>query len=759
MSIKSLTQHVLEKKTIVFEGDVEVLIDQKIHLWADRVDVDKEKQTIKAQCIKKGSVVLETSDFLILADSFFLDILHKVGHAENICIHIDEGYLSAAKAEKRSDNTWHMEKLVYTPCDAPKSHWHFSAQKAVVHGNYFVRASNLLFKIGDFPIFVLPRMIFPIQGHSKSGFLIPKFYFDYDQGLGIKQEYYWHIHKHCDTTIGVDWRRKKGVVFSDEFRWARSKESFSLINSQYANAKNMFVQKEGKIYEASKHRYWVQGKDFQTLGNIGNAACYSLACVDFGTDKRIGYNFFNTVDEIDNTFYNAGVIRSLWPNNQGECRIDSLETGRKRFLALMPREKIALDALVNSQRKKIEDRNGLIISKKEIEDNVTVIHFPHFEWNSGYLLGNKYLSYRHDFFIDQAFFRQKETERIYANSLLFSESNVIPQRKADVLRLGYQGSLSSSMHFLDQAFKFKINPALQFRSNKLQDSPCSRNVIEHTALGNGAYRLFCKYGAEWAMPEGEVYNTSGSYQHLIQPIIQWEWLPKFYQSNWHYMDRWDRAYPKNELALLLRNNIILRDLTIDVNVSQGLDFYHQKDLFCLRRGVGSHPMLPFRYDFNIDSGIFSLGVAQEFEWDRVRLLQSEVYLGMNFNKVQASIGYLFQDNELQHRRELLSRVPHFLLLGLAVPVSKHATVLYDGQFYAEKNKHLLSIDGVKPLLHRIRLDYEGHCWGFYIGLEEKYYREYGNQRREHAIVFSLRLESLGSFAKKFKRPPMYKEKE
>ena len=63
------------------------------------------------------------------------------------------------------------------------------------------------------------------------------------------------------------------------------------------------------------------------------------------------------------------------------------------------------------------------------------------------------------------------------------------------------------------------------------------------------------------------------------------------------------------------------------------------------------------------------------------------------------------------------------------------------------------MDGITPLIHRVRLDYSGHCWGFYIGFEQKKFNEYGNTRNERAIVFSFRLDSLGSFAKKFKRIP------
>ena len=58
--------------------------------------------------------------------------------------------------------------------------------------------------------------------------------------------------------------------------------------------------------------------------------------------------------------------------------------------------------------------------------------------------------------------------------------------------------------------------------------------------------------------------------------------------------------------------------------------------------------------------------------------------------------------------------------------------------------------------HRFSLDYKGHCWGLALGYEEKRYREYGNWKREHVITVAIKLNSLGSFAKRFKRPVIYR---
>jgi lipopolysaccharide assembly outer membrane protein LptD (OstA) len=222
VQIKSIKQQMLDQHHFVFEEEVEVLVDKTIHIWADRVEVDKQHKILFATSVHGGPVKIETNDFLILADTFTLNVTEKTGSADNIKIHVREGYVAASKAEKLSENRWSMKNIVYTPCDAHHSHWHLSASRAVVHGGIFIKLTGVLFKIMNIPVFGLPYMLFPIQGGSRSGFLIPKFYFDYDFGFGTKVEYYQYFGPRCDTTIGIDWQDRKGFVVSDEFRWARS---------------------------------------------------------------------------------------------------------------------------------------------------------------------------------------------------------------------------------------------------------------------------------------------------------------------------------------------------------------------------------------------------------------------------------------------------------------------------------------------------------------------------------------------------------
>lgn len=764
LRISSLKQNVLDENKITFEGEVEALIDQKLHLCADRVDFDREKQHVVARMQDRGPVKLETNDFIILADYIFLDLEKKTGKAENIRIHVDEGYFAAQHAERVDESTWRLEKLIYTACDEPNPHWKFHADRAVVHGNYFVNLKNTVFKIGGVPVLYVPSFVCPIQGKSKSGFLIPKFSWDYRWGAGINLQYYKYLGQHIDTTLGMDWKSRLGVVFSDEFRWARSLDSYTQALGQFAIANNAYALRSDKLVEVTDKRYCVQGKDFGNLGHFFGKSLRSLMRADFGTDKRICYHFFNNTDDVDDTFSNSVILRAHSKQTLLEVRGDNDKTSRKSFYDVSEDEfnfvkKLTADSALTKQRHDNKKHESVeFVVKKELDDKLNVTKLPHVEWGIANKIFKEILFYRHDVFFDQVWYRQSQTERLYVNTQLIKQNRVMPLEKGEVFRLGYKGLLQTNFNLKENNIKLFAEPQLQYRSDVLNDIITKRNVIEGNFLGNGAYRIFSKFGAEWALPEGAEYNEDFSCSYFIQPVLKWNYLPKFYQDNWYYIDFWDRAYPTNELAFSLRNNGNWHDFQIDLDIEQGVDFYDQNDIFCMRRGVSNGHLSPFNYNLSFGYDVFKIWMEQDIQFEKCKLLQSQLGVGVLKNKLGISASYLFQNHYLQQAREELTNIPHFVLLNISLPLGKRTTLLYDGQFYDEDNKNFANLGKIKPLIHRIKLDFTGHCWGCYVGFEQKKYKEYGNNRTENAIVFALRLDSLGSIAKKF-RPPQILHKD
>jgi hypothetical protein len=301
-----------------------------------------------------------------------------------------------------------------------------------------------------------------------------------------------------------------------------------------------------------------------------------------------------------------------------------------------------------------------------------------------------------------------------------------------------------------QEVSFFFEPHLQLRSN-------IRKNMNKTSTTSPNSKMFLKAGIEWSLPERVMYSKNYRYMHYIHPMFRWTYLPKFYQKHWYYIDRLDRSYPENKLSFILRNNWKLDRLHIDLLSEQHYDFYSKSDILPLYRCYNQKHLSPLRLQLNCyyewsDSQGIDVSFAQEYSWKSLSLIQSEILASVKWKDFSLFLGYLYQKRALQKERMLFSDIPAFAIVGVTVPTGKKLCFHYDGSFYS-KYKHLFPIfNTMKPMLHRLRLDYKGHCWGASIGWEEKRYRQYGKWKSERAITFALRLESIGSFAQKFRRP-------
>ncbi|MFH1643960.1 MAG: hypothetical protein ABIA74_02180 [bacterium] len=756
LKINSIKQRIENYNKIIFQGSVDILIDKNFHIWADFVEVDKEKQILIARSNPGSFIEIENNDFIILAESFSLELDNKNGIAKNVKIHFDEGFVSAQKAEK-VDNNWYLDEILFTPCDKIPPHWSITAKHATLYGNYLLRTSGIIFKAGDLPIFIWPYLALPIQGKSRSGFLLPKFSYDDDLGPGINQEFYWYLSKHCDSTFRFDWRDRKGLVFSDLFRWARGAESFSEVNAQYAIERGSFFQRKDEVVKGTTKHYWITGKDFRPIPvSFSKKDISNLLRVDFGTDKRIGFEFFNETESVEDTFNNSlfwrhfsdyGVLKFTW--------FDGSKSWRKRFFEMSDNEirnflgPIAFEEIALIKR-------DVFSCKKELEDRIEVWRLPRFEFNSAYKNIFNFFSYRQDFFVDRISSRQMAKEQIFFESRVVKQKDILPLQKTDTLRFFYQGELQKTTRVKDQLFKFFVEPQIQLRSKVMDENGdfSSVNCLQGKIGNDGAYRFFANYGIEWALPEYFSSSKNFEYSRYIQPLFRWDFVPKIFQDNWYHVDEFDEIFPKNRIEFCFRNNWYWQNLEMDIDVSQGFDFYNRDDFFYLDRVPHQKNLLPFKIDFGLNSDGLNIFLSQEYDLGSFKLLQSQINAQLNVSKFNLFVGLYYQNRELQKTRKLLSDLPHFVFFGIDIPITKQTSFTYTGHFYSTKQNTFLPLEGIEPLVHKIYLNYSGHCWGMNLGFEEKNYRQFGNWKSEKAFVLSIKLESLGSFSRKFKRPVM-----
>lgn len=737
IQVKSIRQETIGQGRSLFTGNVEIWIDRRVHVWADSVLFDQKNMRLYARGFDHD-VICEDNDFLVLADDLILDLHKKTGSASRMRIHVNDGYITALCAQKKDGPTWEMSNVSYTACDGVGQHWSLKARSACVYGGYLLKIRDLSLNVGSVPILWLPMLAVPLQRQSHSGFLPPHFSYDYHYGIGLKQEYYCCISPHADLSFAVDWRDRRGLLFLNDFRWARSPTDYTVFKGYYGKIHGMLSQHGGVIDRRTLYRYWLCGDDIHaaSIDDAGTILA-RLVHIDIGTDKRVGYHFFNSLDEVENCFNNLACWRVINGAGVHSVKFDAQTTKRKEFFNCQKTSCNLPEVLV--------DENDSI--KRELAHNLTVLHVPHVEYNRGYQNIFPSLCYRYDFFIDQALFRQKERERFFNNNILICEKSVQPLKRGETIRAEWRGSLLGNYQVPGGNAVAWLKPIIQFRSHIRQKEASSINkfpaVVERELFTGSRGRLLWGAGVEYALRPCEY--SLGGIDWSTQCSVQGEYIPRFLQEHWHYMDSWDRMYPAKRLTILLNNTALWQDYTLTWDIACGYDGYDAKDRFFLERANDQH-VLPCVMDWYIQNDRFTLSIHQEYDVPILTLTSSNVCFSFTHKKWNWSCGYLYQEKEMQQKRLILSPMAHAWSVACSVPITKKVTLNYDGQFqvYGDGRRH------VSPLIQRVGLRYKGHCWGIFLGFEEKRYQEYGICKTDRLVVFSIRLDTLGSFAKKMR---------
>lgn len=720
----------------VFKTNAIMVIHDQYHVIADTIKVDLAKKNFFAEADVDFGVKIETSSLLVLAKSFEYDSLLGEGTLQRATIQLPKGYVTAEKAMIHSDGSWELLEALYTPCDAYQPHWRIVADRLTLYSDS-IDACKASLIIKQCPVAYLPRVVMPLQNKSKTGLLFPTISYHAHSGPGFKQQYYWYIQPHADSTLGIDWQNKRGIFATGNVRWARS-ENESLVASGYAGRVwNVYVQRDDVIALESRNRYWLQAHNTQSFGS--NA--YMLSRLDCGSDKKMSYQFFDSIQDVDDTSYNGTMVRGYLQQGMVSAHVDVVDTARKRFSDLDASDKAKID-----QFARLSGQEGLLNQeqKKELESRYCVWRLPHVEYNGMYAHTDVGVGYRHDFFFDRIAYNEFEIEKIYALSKVAYSDPLVPRNSTDLLRFEYHGSLYGAAYGNKNCLMVHCQPHYQARSKIAQDKPMFRHG-ESRFTANGCQRVYVTAGVEWSLPDVS-YSTNEGYGYSVSPKIAWEFIPAMYQKHWYAMDQTDCIFPKNELSCSLRGSGIVANSSVGWALVQRFEFFDNGQVLPLRRSLAEKTIQPLMSQVLFEKDRFGLYGAVEYDVRAQAIVSFESSMRVEAGKLKASCGYLYYNLQAQEQRKLLSNIPHYFFLHAALPLNKKAKIHYGGQFFIEQERFF------RPLIHQLKFEYDGHCWGFYCGVEEKVYRESGVSRRDQSIVISIHFDSLGSVGKKFKSP-------
>lgn len=199
-------------------------------LQADEVTIYEAENRIVA----KGSVVFDQGDVQrITGATGIWNYKTKLGFFEDatgFTNQTNDGtilYFTAERVERVSLTEIVVIKGKFTACDEAVPKWSFTADRATIRTNDKLRLKNAKFRIKDVPMVVVPYATIPIKEQDRSsGFLLPTVGYSKRKGGRISTAYYQTLGPSADITFRGDLYTSRGIGYGADLRTRANSRSF-----------------------------------------------------------------------------------------------------------------------------------------------------------------------------------------------------------------------------------------------------------------------------------------------------------------------------------------------------------------------------------------------------------------------------------------------------------------------------------------------------------------------------------------------------
>lgn len=279
------------KNRIVARGNVEVRYKQ-IVLFADGIEIDTETKEVFAE----GSVVIQLPNEVMECESIHFNMDSSEGEFKKVFGMVQPSvFYKAENIERKSENTYILEKAKLSSCSQPEPRWSFSFGKGTFKKDDYIEMWHPVFYIKNVPIFYLPYIRYPLKKERATGILMPQVGVSGQKGFFYSQGLYWAMSRNMDATVNFDYYAARGMGTGIEYRYLFNRGTGGQVNFYYFNFKKdpLVVEPDP---ESSNSAFILRLKHNQPLP-VG----FSLVA---DIDYQSSYDFLR---EFDNNFRRAVV--------------------------------------------------------------------------------------------------------------------------------------------------------------------------------------------------------------------------------------------------------------------------------------------------------------------------------------------------------------------------------------------------------------------------------------------------------------------
>jgi LPS-assembly protein len=209
-------EYLQQTKRVVATGNVRVIYGNR-RLFADQLELHTDTNTGTAW----GHIRFITPNDDIEASRIDFDLNTERGVFYDATGKASKIYhLSGERVERVEARTLTVQRGRITTCTSAVPEWEFRSPEAQIDLGDYITMKHPSFWIKGIPVFYVPYFIFPIKDKRTTGFLPPRLGVSDVSGNIVGEDFFWAMTDWLDSTIGVEYLSKSGVMPSVEMRYA-----------------------------------------------------------------------------------------------------------------------------------------------------------------------------------------------------------------------------------------------------------------------------------------------------------------------------------------------------------------------------------------------------------------------------------------------------------------------------------------------------------------------------------------------------------
>jgi LPS-assembly protein len=222
-------EYLQQAQRVVATGNVRVIYGDR-RLFADQLELRTDTNTGTAW----GHIRFITPEDDLEASRIDFDLNTERGVLYDATGKAAKFYhLSGERIDRLSARTLEVQRGRVTTCTSPIPEWEFRAPESHIDLGDYIRLKHPSFWIKGIPVFYVPYFIAPIKDKRTTGFLPPRFGVSDQYGEIIGEEFFWAMADWADSTVGVEYLSKGGVMPSVEMRYALDPASDGQLRFAY----------------------------------------------------------------------------------------------------------------------------------------------------------------------------------------------------------------------------------------------------------------------------------------------------------------------------------------------------------------------------------------------------------------------------------------------------------------------------------------------------------------------------------------------